>query len=39
MVDDQHVVGLLLDRARDALSVLAAEDQRAEDQEVECPLL
>ena len=35
VIDDQDVVGLVLNRARDGLSVLRAEDERAQDQQVE----
>src|SRR5262245_9434224 len=35
VVDNQHVARLRLDRARDALSVLRAEDERPEDQEIQ----
>jgi hypothetical protein len=38
VVHDQHVVGLLLDDARDALPVLRPENQRLEDEQVERPL-
>jgi hypothetical protein len=33
--DDQHVVRLQLDRPRDALAVLRAMQQRAQDQQIE----
>jgi hypothetical protein len=35
VVDDQHVARLRLDRARDPLPVLRAEDERAQDEQVE----
>ena len=35
MIHEQLVLGGLLDRARDPLAVLRAEDERAEDQHVE----
>jgi hypothetical protein len=35
MIDQQRILRLLLNRARDALSVLRAEDERAEDEEIE----
>jgi len=35
VIDDEDVVGLLLDDAGDPLPVLRAEDQRPEDEEVE----
>ena len=35
MVDEERVAGLLLDGARNSLAVLGAEQQRAEDQQVE----
>jgi len=35
VIDEEFVVGALLDGAGDALAVLAAEDQGAEDQQVE----
>ena len=38
MVDEEHLVGGLLDRARDALAVLGPEHERAKNQEVECTL-
>jgi hypothetical protein len=35
MIDQQHIVGRLLDRAGDALAVLRPEHERAQDQDVE----
>ena len=38
VVDEKRAFGLLLDRARDALTVLVAEDQDPQDEEIQCPL-
>src|SRR5262249_10390225 len=38
VVDEQHVVGLLLDGARDPLSMLPAQDQRSQNQQIESSL-
>ncbi len=35
MIDQQRVLGLLHDRAGNALAVLRAEHQRAQDQQIE----
>lgn len=38
MVDEQYLLGIRLDRARDSLSVLRAEKQNTENQQIERPL-
>ena len=38
MIDEQNILRLLPDRASNALSVLPAKDQRAQNQEVKCTL-
>ncbi len=35
MIDQQRILGLLHDRAGDALTVLRAEHQRAQDQQIQ----
>lgn len=35
MVDDEHILGLALDRMGDALSVLWSENQRTQNQKIE----